>query len=178
LEDVHAQANKEEAAVMREFAALRTDRIVQGKGRLEKMRRSVAATRRAFTEADRHSENQTAEDLMKFTLLFDSLAVRLEERGDPRLADVNAEVTAKTKRRNLAKLRLDAAGPRDQERLEIDRLEGVLALTTGELSRTRHELLKAQSHEEEGKRRPTTPPQSRSGLARLPPLRVPVTARG
>jgi hypothetical protein len=150
--------------------------VVRGKGRIQQAEKRIVDTRAAIEEKAHEMDKQEMDDRIKFNALIEALGSRLEQRGDPRFAQLNGKITASMRERNLAKLRFDNGGIRNAERTEIDRLEAILAIKTSQLGRQARALERAK---EPGnpERRPTTPPIAREPIVKLPPLRGVASAR-
>jgi hypothetical protein len=174
--DLHARTDKDEATLNRTFLMEKNKLIVHGKAHLQEKQKRVAAAQEAADVERKEKAKEEVDDVIRFTSLIDSLDARLQQRSDPRLAEVNDVLTKKTKERNLAKLKFETAGPRDEERLAIERLEGIAAGTPDQLMRMTAALEQAKQTEKPQSRqvspRPGGPPK-----VKLPMLRSPGSAR-
>jgi hypothetical protein len=175
LAELHANRNAEEAAISRDFGQKKTQACARAQAKVHIAEKALKEAQEELDSEVERLAKEEADDLVRFNSLFDSLAAKLEQRTDPRLATVASRITAKTKERNLARLQFETAGVRDQERIEIDRLEGLLADTTDEFARANRCLELAQealTGDEEPR-----PMSSGSSRSKLPSLRATGMAR-
>jgi hypothetical protein len=138
LHELH-KANIREEKSLNSSHSERMNRLAVDTGaQVRALQAQVARCTKELATQEEKSERERQEDDVRFETVFQSLIDQLDQKTD--LKGIQKRLLQQQKERNLARLRAEQAQQRDQERLEIDRLEGVLAEATEKLAALRRGL--------------------------------------